>query len=119
MRDNTTEYTVDSHFAGKSPVVREIYDFLLATVQQFGPIIEEAKKTSIHLVHTTAFAGVATRKQHLVLTIKSDSELNSPRFHKVEQVSAKRFHGEIKIASPTDIDDEVRAWLSNAYALSA
>ena len=66
----------------------------------------------------TAFAGVATRKSALVLTIKSDRKLLSPRIHKSEQTSANRFHHEVKLTSPAEVDAELVQWLWDAYALS-
>ena len=84
-------FTINSHFVRKDPVVRAIYDQLKKSIKQFGPIVEEPKKTLIHIVNRTALAGVATRKGHLVLTIKSDRNLVSPRIHKSEQTSASRF----------------------------
>jgi hypothetical protein len=107
-----------SHFEGKEPDVRQTYDKLLDILQQFGPVGEEPKKTSIHLVNKTALAGVATRKDHIVLTIKSDHKVTSPRVHRTEQVSARRFHHEIRLRSPQEVDDELIGWLKEAYALS-
>jgi len=112
-------YTINRHFVGKDPVVRAIYDRLLNTIKRFGTIAEEPKKTSIHIVNRTALAGVATRKGHLILTIKSDRKLASPRIHKSEQVSASRFHHEVKLTSPADVDEELAGWLKAAYLLSA
>ena len=112
-------FTVSSHFEGRAPVVFQIYKQVLKSLRQFGPIIEDPKKTSIHLVNSTAAAGVATRKEHLILTLKSDRKLTSPRIHKSEQVSAKRFHHEVKLTSPSDVDDELAGWLKEAYELSA
>jgi len=86
--------------------------------QKFGPVKEEAKKTSIHLVNKTAFAGVATRKSAIVLTIKSDRKLPSPRIHKSEQTSAQRFHHEVKLTPTAEINSELVGWLKAAYALS-
>jgi hypothetical protein len=111
-------WTVNSHFAGKSAVVRETYDRLVKSLKKFGPITEDPKKTSIHLVNATALAGVATRKDWLVLTIKSDRNLTTARIHKSEQTSARRFHHEIKLTSPKDIDAELMGWLEAAYHLS-
>ena len=113
------EFTVDSHFVGREPVVRAIYNQLKKAIKRFGPIVEEPKKTSIHIVNRTALAGVATRKGHLVLTIKSDRKLASPRIHKSEQASASRFHHQVKLASPADVDEELIGWLKAAYVLSA
>lgn len=112
-------FTINSHFVGKDPIVRDIYDQLKKSIKRFGPIVEDPKKTSIHIVNRTALAGVATRKGHLILTIKSDRKLSSPRIHKSEQASARRFHLEIKLTSPADIDEELAGWLKAAYLLSA
>ena len=112
-------FTVTSHFEGKDPIVFQIYRQILRSMRQLGPVIEDPKKTSIHLVNATAAAGVATRKGHLILTLKSDRKLSSPRIHKSEQPSARRFHHEIKLSSPAEVDDELAGWLREAYALSA
>ena len=112
-------FTIKSHFERKDAVVRQIYDRILKSARKFGAVGEEPKKTSIHLVNRTAFAGVATRKGAIILTIKSDRKLSSPRIHKSEQTSASRFHHEVKLAAPADVDAELVKWLKDAYALSA
>src|SRR2546430_3253812 len=119
MKPTTNGFTIGSHFEDKDPVVRQIYDRLLKTAQRFGPVGEEPKKTSIHLVNKTAFAGVATRKSAIILTIKSDRKLSSPRIHKSEQTSASRFHHEVRLSSPADVDAELTRWLQAAYELSS
>jgi hypothetical protein len=110
--------TVNAHFENRDAVVRQIYDRLLKSARTFGPVVEDPKKTSIHLVNRTAFAGVATRKSAIVLTIKADSDISSPRIHRSEQASARRFHHEVKLTSPNDVDAELDGWLKHAYLLS-
>ncbi|MDX6612813.1 MAG: hypothetical protein QOD75_1999 [Blastocatellia bacterium] len=119
MNPPANDFTINSHFEGKTPNVRQIYDRLLRSLKKIGPISEDPKKTSIHLVNETALAGVATRKDSIVLTIKSDRPLRSPRIHKSEQTSARRFHHEVKLTKPADVDDELVRWLKEAYALSS
>ena len=109
---------VESHFTRKDAIVRQIYDRLLRSARNFGPVVEDPKKTSIHLVNRTAFAGVAARRSAIILTIKSDREISSPRIHKSEQTSARRFHHEVKLTSPSEVDSELIGWLKHAYALS-
>jgi hypothetical protein len=113
-----TGFVVKTHFVGKDAVVEQIYEALLKQSRKFGPVIEEPKKTSIHLVNKSAFAGVATRKSAIVLTLKSDRDLDSARIHKSEQTSARRFHHEIKLTTPADVDSELINWLKDGYALS-
>jgi hypothetical protein len=111
--------TVDEHFAGKADGIRDLYDRLVAVAEKFGPVEQDPKKTSIHLNRKTAFAGVAVRKEHIVLTIKSDRPINSPRIFRSQQTSASRYHHEVKLASAKDLDAELRGWLKAAYDLSA
>ena len=86
---------VNDHFEGKPREIRAIYDRLVTVAEGFGSVEQDAKKTSIHSNLETAFAGVAVRKSHLVMTIKSDRKIKSPRIFKSEQTSANRFHHEI------------------------
>jgi Domain of unknown function (DUF5655) len=113
------KFTIKRHFQGKQPAVRQTYDRLLKAIRQMGPVVEEPKKTSIHLGNTTALAGVATRKDYLILTIKSERKLASPRVHKTEPLSVGRYHVEVKLAAPAEVDEELVGWLRAAYALSA
>ena len=118
MATTTEGFTIKSHFERKDASVGQIYDRILKSARKFGAVGEEPKKTSIHLVNRTAFAGVATRQSAIILTIKSDRRLSSPRIHKSEQTSACRFHHEVKLTSPADVDSELVKWLKDAYALS-
>jgi hypothetical protein len=111
-------YTVAHHFTGKSKAVRAIYESLLAAVRQIGRVKEDPKKTSIHLVRTSALAGVEVRKAYLVLNIKTDYPIKSKRVTKSEKLSAKRYHQKVKVSSPGEIDAEVRGWLRDAYEVS-
>jgi acetyl/propionyl-CoA carboxylase alpha subunit len=99
----TTGFNIESHFENKSPNVREIYDALITKVKSFGKFQEESHKTSIHLLNQTAFAGVATRKDYLLLTIKTDNPIKSSRVTKIEQVSRNRFHLLVKLEAVKEI----------------
>lgn len=114
----TPNFNVENHFENKAPIVREIYDGLIKQVKSFGKFQEEPHKTSIHLLNQTAFAGVATRKDYLLLTIKTDCQIESSRVTKTEQVSRNRFHLLIKLETPKEIDTELLKWLKDAYKLS-
>lgn len=113
------EHTVDQHFEGRSPAVREIYEAVLEAARKFGPVAEDPKKTSIHLNRKTAFAGIQTRHEFLILTVKAAADIDSPRVAKREQASANRWHHEIKLHRPDEVDAELKNWLENAYDLSA
>lgn len=109
---------IANHFEGRSPAVRRIYDRLLEAARTFGPVAEDPKKTSIHLNRRTAFAGVATRRELLILTLKAEQDIQSARIAKHEQASARRWHLEVKLSDPTDVDSELIGWLKDAYEIS-
>ena len=71
--------SVESHFAKTDPTVRAIYQRLIEVARAFGPVTEDPKKTSIHLVRHAAFAGVATRRSCLILTLKSATDIGTGR----------------------------------------
>jgi hypothetical protein len=115
----TEHPSVENHFSGRSPAVRQIYDRLLSATSTFGPFDEDPKKTSIHLNRKTAFAGVMTRKDCLILTLKSAQDILSPRVSKHEQASAHRWHLEVRLQDPGEVDPELVGWLKEGYDLSA
>ena len=111
--------SVAFHFAKADPEVHHTYRRLLEAARAIGPVVEEPKKTSIHLVARTAFAGIATRRSALILTLKAAKDIRSPRIEKREQVSAHRWHLEIRLAKPAEVDRQLTTWLSAAYALAS
>jgi hypothetical protein len=115
---NTNGHSVGEHFENREPVVKEIYKAIIRAAKKLGPVKEDPKKTSIHLVRKTAFAGIATRKSGLILTLKSDSNVVNRRIARREQASANRWHLEIKLDAPEEVDREVAAWLEKAYQIA-
>ena len=101
------------------PNVLATYDAILTYAAMLGPYQADAKKTSIHLVRDTGFAGVHPRKAHLILNVRLGRALPDGSRWKSEQVSKNRWHHEARLASPDDVDAEVKALLKEAYELSS
>jgi uncharacterized protein DUF5655 len=101
-----------------TPAQRAIYTQILAAARSIGPFTEDPKKTSIHLTRKSAFAGVSARKDALQLTIKSAVDIHSPRIVKREQASANRWHLEIRLDDPKQVDRQLTAWLAKAMELA-
>jgi hypothetical protein len=109
---------VDAHFATSAPEVLATYQRLLEAARAFGPVVEEPKKTSIHLVSHAAFAGIAARRTSLVLTLKSTTDIRSPRVRNRQQTSAHRWHVDIPLTKPADVDRQLTTWLRASYNLA-
>jgi hypothetical protein len=109
---------VSRHFDGSAANVADTYAAILVAARAFGPVTEDPKKTSIHLVRLSGFAGVAVQKSALVLTLKSDRDIPSRRIRKREQASANRWHLEVRLERPEEVDGDIQRWLERAYALA-
>ena len=115
----SSRHTIAEHFKGRAPEVRAIYDRILAEARALGSVTEEAKKTSIHLVRKSAFAGVATQKDALILTLKSTTDIRSRRIRKKEQASASRWYVYIRLDDPAQVDAELKGWLKKSIEIAS
>ena len=70
MGERADRFTVGQHFTGKSPRVREVYDRLLALLEKIGPVREDPKKTSIHVVR------ISGGRYHHQFKMSSPNELD-------------------------------------------
>ena len=106
---------LDRHFDGSDPVVRAIFDQVLAVVSALGPVRVLPEKTRIALQVRMSFAAFMPRVHwlngHLVLARRS----GSPRFLKAEELSPRNVVHTFRLASPADVDAEFTSWLSEAY----
>jgi hypothetical protein len=111
-------HSVKEHFTNKHPLVQATYEALVKAAERLGPVKQEAKKTSIHLVRKSAFAGIATRQSALILTLKLQTDLKNSRIIRRQQVSKSRWHLEIRLDSPNEVDAQLLKWLKTSYELS-
>lgn len=102
----------------KSPASQAAYAKLIAEVRKLGPFAVEEKKTSLHLTHGRAFAGVHPRATGIILNLVLDAPLKNKRVHKSEQVSANRHHVEFKLEDPAEVDAQLVGWMKKAYSLT-
>ena len=104
--------TIDDHFAGTDPVVRELFDLILAEV---GPVTVLPEKTRIALAVRMSFAAFVPRRHwldgHLVLA----REARHPRFRRVQALSRRNIVHEFRLAEPDDVDPGFVALLHEAY----
>jgi hypothetical protein len=111
----TTSQSAAGLFGGTGAPGLEIYQRIRAYSETLGPVVEEVKKTCIHLVNGSAFVGIHPRKRGVLMTLRTRTQINSPRVRKQLQASANRWYSDVLIESGDEIDDELCAWISEAY----
>jgi len=108
-------------FAGKDPEVREIYEKLQTALRSEGPVVVEAKRTSMRLVagiSGRAFAEIHPQHSAVRLSFRTATPIESPRIRRVERVSENRFVNETWIDSPSGVNAELLRWLKAAHRLA-
>jgi hypothetical protein len=103
------------HFAGKSPVVRETFDRIVAAVAELGPCTVLPEQTRIALHVRMSFAAFVPRKSWLDGHLVLDRSFDSSRFLKVETYSSHNIVHTFRLRSPDEVDAEFVAWLALAY----
>jgi hypothetical protein len=101
-----------------NPSASPLYEQIMSMVEDLANCEVEVKKTSLHVVHGRAFLGIHPRRNGLLLNVVTAEPLQSQRLRKTEQVSANRWHNELLVTDPSDVDGELRTWLKQAYLLT-
>ena len=97
--------------------MRETFDRLLAAVREFGPVTVLPERTRIALHVRMSFAALFPRQRWLDAHVVLARRLESPRFRRVDIYSPRNVVHLFRLASPAEVDDEVRRWLAEAYAV--
>ena len=98
------------------PSSQAVYAALLAVLEDLGPYSVEEKKTCLHVVAgNAAFLGVHPRKEGLRVTLAMSRALTGERIAKSEQASANRFHNDLNLKQVSDMDEQFKGWVREAY----
>ena len=117
--------TVDEFFAGQEEA-RQIFDALRRVVDAIGPAEIRVTKSQVAFRRRRAFAfawmpGMYLRGKHppLVLTLALRRRDSSPRWKQIVEPARGRFTHHLELYASTDIDDEVRSWIQEAWMEAA
>jgi len=108
-------YDLEHHFAGKPPEVRALFDAVVAEVRALGPVAVLPEKTRIAFQVRMSFAQLTPRRRWIDGHVVLARRLESPRFRSVQTFSPRNHLHTFRLSSLADVDDELRAWLAEAY----
>jgi hypothetical protein len=105
------------------PASRQIFNALLEAVQIFGQVEVQVKKSQVAFCRKKIFARVWVPEQYLhrgaaplVLTLSFRIRDPSARWKEVVEPYPGRFTHHLELYDAGEIDDEVIAWLREAWA---
>lgn len=113
--------TPDEFFAGNDRS-KTLFEAVLRELNALTEVNVSASKSQIAFQRRTTFAAVWMPGQYLkrqtvplVLTVYLSSRSSSPRWKQIVEPSNQRFTHHLELNAVSDIDDEVRAWLHQAW----
>ena len=112
-------HDLSHHFAGRDPIVRELFDLVASTVQSIGPVTILPEKTRIAFQVRMSFAQVTPRKHWLDGHVVLARRLDHPRFRRIDTISHRNHVHSFRLERPNDIDATFADWMREAYAVGA
>lgn len=108
-------YRIEDHFAGKEPIVRELFDRLEAVIRGFGPVNVYAQKTSIVFQVRVRFARAMSKKHWLDGHFWLKRRVSHRRLTKVEHLLRRDWIHWFRLSAPEDLDREFVKLLRESY----
>ena len=110
-----SQVKLESHFKGKPPKTRQLYEAFLASVRAHGPVLVLPEKTRIAFQVRMSFAALMTRRGylrgHLVLAERHEK----PCFHKIETISRRNHVHVFELREAGQLQGDLRHCISDAY----
>jgi hypothetical protein len=97
------------------PISSGVYGALMDKISAMDGCELQENASSFHVAHGRAFLGIHPRRGGILVNIVLTRELESTRIHRAERVSANRWHNEIILKDPAEIDAELLNWISEGY----
>jgi hypothetical protein len=109
-------YSVEQFLEGKGDQARELFDEFERLIVACGPYEVAPAKTRVAFVGRVRFAGVnSISDRGMTIAFGLSRPLRHPRIRKIEDYGGGWYGHWMRIASPTELDDELLGWLRESY----
>jgi hypothetical protein len=99
-----------------TPEVRALYHRFARLATSVGDVTVTPAKTRVGFQARTIFAAVTPRKRWLDAHVVLQRRVASPRIRRVESFGPRAHLHAFRIIEASELDDELRGWLEEAYA---
>lgn len=107
---------LDDYFTTGPPWERPVFDAVLAHLDTLGPMHVEPVSVGIFVKSTGTFVQLRPMARWVALLFPLTRTVDSPRISRKPIRSGQRIWHSVRLASPDDVDAQVREWLTEAYA---
>jgi hypothetical protein len=107
--------TLDEYFSTGPARERPIFEAVMAHLDTVGEVYVEPVSVGIFLKRTRNFAELRPKTKWVALSFSLRHRVTHPLItRKVMEYSGRYYHV-VNLAEPSDIDDDIRGWLTEAY----
>jgi hypothetical protein len=110
--------TVDDTFAAHPPAWRAVYDAVEGHLATLGPFHADAVKVGVFLKSDRKLAEVRPRKRAVDLMLVLPRAIEHPKVSRNLRMTAESTAVFVPLTTPSDVDGQVRGWLTEAYDLA-
>jgi hypothetical protein len=107
--------TLDEYFSTGPARERPIFDAVLAALDDVEPVHVEPVSVGIFLKRAGSFAQLRPMQQWVALSLSLRRVVSHPTMTRRVQLWAGRHYHVFNLRGPEDVDDEIRAWLVEAW----
>jgi Domain of unknown function (DUF5655) len=107
--------TVEETFAGYPESYVDAFNAILAHLSKLGPVHVDAVGVGVFLKSDRKLAEIRPMARGLAVWLMLSRSIPSPRITRTLRASVDRTASVIRIQGPSDVDDELRGWLTEAY----
>lgn len=105
----------ESHFTGKEPHIRRMYEALLTEVQAFGPVRVSSTKNALLLASKTTFMAIKTKRSTMDVEFLLDRAETDFPIYKTVTVSKNRYAHFIRLDSEEQLNGSLLTYLREAF----
>jgi len=107
--------SVDAYFASRPVVERQIFEAVRDHLEGLGPVIVEPVGVGILFKHRRTFVELRPKARWVDLSVGLNRRLTDPRIIRTTKTATPRTYHGVRLTSAADVDEQVRAWLTESY----
>ena len=109
---------LESHFFNKEPRVKEAFGKLHREVSKFGPMSVNSVKHAILFTRGSHFLAIKPKKKWLDIEFVLPYPQEGFPIHKTVQAAKSKWAHFVRLETGTEVDEQLLAWLKEAYNAS-
>jgi hypothetical protein len=107
--------TLDETFAGRPPVQREIYDSIQDFLESLGPVHLDVVSVGVFLKVERKLGEIRPMARALSVAFVLPRTVHDARITRTFGAGGDRVWHVMRLTDPSQVDDQVRDWLTEAY----